>query len=245
MNEHSSTFQYASPSPRLVSNAAPVHNRLGEYFDQAWTGKSVDTAQWQVSTLFDGRIHAWIRHEIVRGVTPEMLVWWFKHLEGDMAWNGRRVSRYRVWHPQDHVSIRYAKRVVDERDGQIGPGTMLHIRENFGGNPRYAINALSEITRLDRGGYEHRPRRNGIPIGRMEYTFAEDPNGTLYQNSITVGFTGWIGRLVNPLIRWFVFDGARARAWVKHNVEEVGNFENFLPELFRQESGAVGESENA
>ncbi|HMO56576.1 MAG TPA: hypothetical protein PKA05_19390 [Roseiflexaceae bacterium] len=24
-----------------------------------------------------------------------------------------------------------------------------------------------------------------------------------------------------------------ARAWLKHNVEEVGNFENFLPDLYR------------
>jgi hypothetical protein len=28
-----------------------------------------------------------------------------------------------------------------------------------------------------------------------------------------------------------VFDEARGRAWIKHNIEEVGNFEAFLPEL--------------
>jgi hypothetical protein len=76
----------------------------------------------------------------------------------------------------------------------------------------------------------------------MEYAFAKDANGTRYLNTITVGFTGWIGRWVNPFIRWFLFDAVHAKAWVKHNVEEVGNFENFLPELFRSERAAVDES---
>jgi hypothetical protein len=32
-----------------------------------------------------------------------------------------------------------------------------------------------------------------------------------------------------------VFDEARGRAWITHNIEEVGNFETFLPKLYAVE----------
>jgi hypothetical protein len=51
-----------------------------------------------------------------------------------------------------------------------------------------------------------------------------------------VGATGLVGRLINPLIRRFAFDEARGRAWIKHNIEEVGNFESFLPRLYASEA---------
>jgi hypothetical protein len=36
----------------------------------------------------------------------------------------------------------------------------------------------------------------------------------------------------NALVRPRVFSEDMARAWLLHNVEEVGNFEFFLPELY-------------
>lgn len=66
----------------------------------------------------------------------------------------------------------------------------------------------------------------------MDYAFRETAEGTIYHNSLTVGARGVIGRLVNPLIRRFSFDETRGHAWIKHNIEEVGNFESFLPELY-------------
>jgi hypothetical protein len=38
--------------------------------------------------------------------------------------------------------------------------------------------------------------------------------------------------VVNPLIRRRVFTEAMGRAWLKHNVEEVGNLEYILPALY-------------
>jgi hypothetical protein len=95
---------------------------------------------------------------------------------------------------------------------------------------------LSRIERLDEGGFEHRPQLHGIPVARMAYSFEAVHGGTLYRNSLTVGFEGWLGKLLNPLIRAFAFDTERGRAWVKHNVEEVGQFEEFLPELYAAET---------
>lgn len=163
-----------------------------------------------------------------------MLVWWFKHLEGDMLYDGERLNRYRVWHPRDHISIEYSRR---NPDGTIGVGCVIHLTEMFGANPDYLTDVHTEITKLDEQGFAHRPRLHGLRLARMDYEFSAVESGTLYRNSLTVGAEGIVGWIVNPLIRTFVFDEARGRAWIKHNIEEVGNFESFLPQLYAAEVG--------
>jgi hypothetical protein len=200
--------------------------------DIPWLCKAVETARSGLDILPDGRIHCWIEHDLVRGVTPAMLVWWFQHQDGDMLLGGRRVSRYRVWHPRDHIAIAYARR---NADGSVGVGSVIHLTEMLGANPDYLVDVWSEITKLDEEGFAHRPRLHGLPIVRMDYRFAPTPAGTLYRNSLTVGVQAWPGRLVNPLIRRYLFKPARGRAWIKHNIEEVGNFESFLPQLYAAE----------
>ena len=194
-----------------------------------WVCKPVSSARSGIKYLSDGRIHCWIEHEIVRGVTPTMLVWWFKHLEGDMLYNGKQHNRYRVWHPNDHVAIAYAKR---NEDGSVGVGSVIHLTEMLGANPNYLIDVQSEIVKLDETGFAHRPRFHGLRLAKMDYSFEPAANGTRYRNSLTVGVPGPAGRLLNPLIQRFVFDEQRGRAWIKHNIEEVGNFEAFLPALY-------------
>jgi hypothetical protein len=168
-------------------------------------------------------------------VTPRTLVWWFSHLEGDMEVGGKRYSRYRVWHPLDHVSVEYAR---SNPDGSVGVGSVIHLTEVLGADPRHLIDVYPEITQLDESGFRHRPRVHGLELARMDYLFEFAEGGTLYRNSITVGLEGLLGRLVNPLIRRFVFVEARGRAWIKHNIEEVGNSESFLPGLYAAEAEA-------
>jgi len=200
-----------------------------------WTCKSIDTARSGYEILGDGRVHCWIEHDLLHGVTPTMLVWWFKHLEGDIDYAGQRLNRYRVWHPRDHIAVRYARR---NPDGSIGVGCVIHLTEMLGANPDYLIDVHTEITKLDEHGFAHRPRYYGLRLARMDYEFEATDAGTLYRNSLTVGATGLLGKLINPLIRTFLFDEAHGRAWIKHNIEEVGNFEAFLPKLYEVEGGA-------
>ena len=155
--------------------------------DIDWTCKAEESARSGIELLPDGRIRCWIEHEIIRGVTPQMLVWWFKHLEGDMLVEGRRVSRYRVWHPRDHVAIEYSRR---NPDGSIGVGCVIHLTEMLGGRPQYLIDVHTDITRLDEGGFAHRPRFHRLRLAAMDYEFTEVPGGTLYCNSLTVGAPG-------------------------------------------------------
>lgn len=198
-----------------------------------WHPKPVDSARSGVDVLPDGRLHCWIEHETVRGVTPAMLLWWFQHLEGEVEYEGLRTERYRIWHPLDHVRVRYARR---RPDGGIGPGAVLHITEMLGGRPEYLVDVQSRISRLDLGGFGHRPRLHGLPLAAMDYRFEPVPGGTRYVNSLTVGLASRWARPLNALIRRHAFDEARGRAWVRHHIEEVGQFERFLPALYAAEA---------
>ena len=100
------------------------------------------------------------------------------------------------------------------------------------------VDTKSHIERLDEGGYVHLPEYHGrTGFARMEYTFERVAGGTLYENCLVIGSAVPLLRLTNPLIGRFAFSEEQGRAWFRHNVEEVGMFENFLPDLYRKEAG--------
>lgn len=168
-------------------------------------------------------------------MTPRMLVWWFSHLEGDVEIGGARINRYRAWHPHDHVHASYARRLPD---GRIGPGAAIRLRETLGANAAYTVATVTDIEKLDEEGYIHNPRVHGVAgLVRMEYRFTRVPEGTLYENRLLIGGAeGW-RRWVSPLVQRLAFDEAHGQAWLRHNVEEVGQLEHLLPPLYRQETG--------
>ncbi|MDP3898997.1 MAG: hypothetical protein Q8Q62_20185 [Mesorhizobium sp.] len=213
----------------------PVYTGLPAALDLPFALKPVSSADSGVEILPGGRVKYWIRHDVVRGVTPRMLDWWFRNLEGDIVFGGRRYNRYRFWHPGDHVHASYAKRLPD---GSIGPGARIRLIEVLGRNPRFLVDTVTHIERLDEGGYIHKPEFHGrTGVARMEYSFARVPGGTLYENCLIVGAQSpWL-RPINPLVARFGFPREQGAAWLRHNIEEVGMFENFLPALYRQETG--------
>ena len=70
----------------------------------------------------------------------------------------------------------------------------------------------------------------------MDYSFAPAGCGTRYINSLTVGLPWSWTRPLNALIRRCVFSAERGRAWVQHNNEKVGQFDQFLPQLCAAEA---------
>ena len=200
-----------------------------------WIRKPVSSARSGMETLDDGRLRCWIEHEKIRGVTPAMLVWWFRNLEGTVEIDGVRHDRYRVWHPEDHLFAEYVKKGAD---GEVGVGSVIHLAEMLNGRPEYLVHIRTEITKLDETGYVHLPRIHGLRLAEMEYSFEPAGGGTIYKNSLTIGFKGRSGKIVNPLVRRLFFDEERGRAWIRHNIEEVGNFEFFLPKLYAAENPA-------
>ncbi|MGL4634994.1 MAG: DAPG hydrolase family protein [Beijerinckiaceae bacterium] len=194
--------------------------------------KGFGSARTGIERLPDGRTSYWIVHDIVRGVTPAMLAWWFANLEGDVDIEGCKVNRYRAWHPYDHVHASYAWR---RPDGTVGPGAAIRLREYLGANARFEVNITTLIEKLDETGFVHNPVVHGVSgFARMEYAFHAVEGGTRYENCLIVGgASGW-RRLLTPLAERF-FNKERGVAWLRHNIEEVGALERFLPELYRRE----------
>lgn len=228
--------QLLTPQPLAGVPAYPVGFRgVPAPLRLPWALKPLGSAASGIDTLADGRTRCWIRHEVVRGVTPRMLAWWFAHLEGDVEVGGVRIDRYRAWHPYDHVHARYARRLPD---GSVGPGAAIHLREMLGANPAYTVDVVTDIEKLDEEGFIHNPVVHGLRgLARMEYRFKAVAEGTQYENCLLFGGQGAIARRLHPLLSRLAFPGGKGAAWLRHNIEEVGLFEHFLPGLYRQETG--------
>ena len=105
-------------------------------------------------------------------------------------------------------------------------------------NPKYKIDIKAHVEFLDETGFAHFETMYGVRVARVDYTFTETGEGTLYENALTVGLAGdgffsrWFNRTVVPR----VFPDEKGRAWLVHNIEEVGDFEFFLPDMFAAEA---------
>jgi hypothetical protein len=198
-----------------------------------WELKAQPSAKSGCETLTDGRSKYWV-DEVLPGITPKMLVWWFSHLEGDMEVDGHRYPRYRVWHPLDHVYAVYVRRCPD---GSIGPGAQIANLEYLGRNPRYKVQVVATVERLDEQIFIHNVVVAGLHVVRMEHTFEEVSGGTRFGHFMYVPGAP-TGRLGKAAVSAF-FSHSKGEAWLKHAIEEMGNLENFLPGLYERETAAT------
>lgn len=190
--------------------------------------KSIDGADVDLHHA-RGRLVLTIEHELLAGVTPPMLDWWFRHIGGDMELDGRMYPRYRVWHPRDHIRWELA----EGDPHRVGVGARFRIVEAFARNPAWLVDSVETVTKLDETGIRLERRILGSDVFSLEHWFQPADGGTRYRSRMELGADTAFGRLLfNRLIRPRVFPDAMGRAWLKHNVEEVGNFERFLPQLF-------------
>lgn len=210
-----------------------------------WPLKPVSSAKTRLNRLSDGRLELTIKHDVIRGVTREMLAWWFCHIDGTMDYMGQTVPRYRVWHPRDHI---FYQDVTKAADGTGSAGTLRHIVEAFGRNPNYLVNVVDRVVKLDETGILLSTERAGMTLGSfqspiiplgievvtLQHDFIAVPTGTRYESRMLAGRDTLFGHLLlnRYLLPWLVIDDAMGQAWLQHNVEEVGNFERFLPPLY-------------
>jgi hypothetical protein len=180
----------------------------------------------------DSGLELTIAHDLVRGVTPAMLHWWFLHIDGIMTYHGHTYPRYLVWHPTDHI---HYQEIALALDGSAGVGSRRRIVEAFGRNAAYLVDSVEEVTKLDETGIILRKRIAGVEVFSLEHQFHPMIGGTRYLSRMIVGTTAPIARTIfNTIVRPWLFSDDMGRAWLQHNVEEVGNFEYFLPALYTE-----------
>ena len=189
--------------------------------------RPIDTASVQFTDCAHGRRRVTIDHRPLAGVTPAMLLDWFTHLDGTMRYGGQVVDRYLAWHPTDHIRWELWRAAPG---GGAGEGARFHIVEAFGGNPRFRVDVVDRVEKLDVTGIRLVQRLLGVPIFALEHTWSAGVEGTHYVSVMDIGARSAAMAPVNALLRRR-FRPAMVEAWVRHNIEEVGQLEYLLPQL--------------
>ncbi|MDZ4235139.1 MAG: hypothetical protein U1C73_15575 [Dietzia sp.] len=189
--------------------------------------RSVDTATVELTEGPHGRRRITIDHRPLAGVTPAMLLDWFRNLGATMTYGGRTVDRYHAWHPIDHIRWELWRPAPT---GGAAEGARFHMVEAFGARPEYLSDEVATVEKLDRTGIRLVLRMAGIPVFQLEHTWSAGDDGAHYVTVMDLGARSPLLAPVNWLIRRR-FPDDKAHAWVKHNIEEVGQLEYLLPQL--------------
>lgn len=78
-------------------------------------------------------------------------------------------------------------------------------------------------------------RLAGVPVFQLEHTWSQGAGGTHYVSVMDLGARSRAFTPVNRVLTRRTFPDAMARAWLRHNVEEVGLLEHLLPTLLDHE----------
>lgn len=189
--------------------------------------RSVDTATVTFTACPHHRRRITIDHRPLPGLTPAMLFDWFTHIGGTMLYGGEKVQRYHAWHPLDHIHWELDRPAPA---GGAAEGARFRMVEAFGARPEYKVDEIAHVEKLDPSGIRLVKRVAGVPVFRLEHTWSLGSDGTHYITTMDLGTRSTLLSPVNKVVcRRFPDD--KVRAWVKHNIEEVGQLEYLLPQL--------------
>ncbi len=199
-----------------------------------WPLKSLDNARTSLTYDEHGRMVMRIAHDLIRNVTPRDVAWWFGNIAGTIDIDGCRQDRYLVWHPFDHIQWSLVRPGLG---GGATVGAQFHIVEAFGRNPDHYVDVVEQVVRLDETGFTGVSSTLGLRISCLQHEFSEVAGRTNYDSTLTIGFDiAGISKALNPIVQWLKFPEAMGRAWLKHNVEEVGLLEHIIPLLLSNQN---------
>lgn len=217
--------------------------------DFGWALKPVSSSYFDIHQKENGQFCVVLNHALLRGVSAGMIRWWFRNftrlrvrLIDVPGYEGQDVPGYWLWHPVDHLSA--------ELSGPLGPGGVpqpgcaIHIREamqydRYGW--KYAVDSELTVFYVGSDGWamgKVLPLIGPVMMLRIHFkdVFEDGQHvGVHYHYEVVIGATG-----SNPFVRFInnritrEFGPEFFAAWHRHNVIEVGTFENFLPALFPQ-----------
>lgn len=190
-----------------------------------------ETARTSVRSLGRHRVRITIDHQPLSGVTPSMLLWWFRHIGDVITYAGEEMPGYLAWHPLDHIRWELARSAPG---GGAGEGARFRIVEAFGRREDFRVDSTETVEKLDDTGIRLVRRFIGLPIFQLEHTWAACEEGSHYVSVMDLGARSPLLTPVNRYLTTTIFPEAMAQAWVVHNIEEVGVLEHLLPALVSQ-----------
>jgi hypothetical protein len=191
--------------------------------------RTPDSATTTIQALSRHRRRVTIDHQPLRGITPQMLLWWFQHIGGEMPYGDAVVPNYLAWHPVDHIRWELARPAPD---GGAREGARFRIVEAFQGRPEFYIDTTETVEKLDATGIRLVRRVGGVPVLQLSHTWSPCEGRTHYVSVLEIGSSS---RLLTPVNRYLTerrFPMSMARAWLVHNIEEVGMLEHILPAAY-------------
>ncbi len=222
----SSTTVVAEPGSGRIWTVCTTDSLFRDLNDATLLRRPASATMWRFPVARGG-IRVVIEHEEIDSVTPEMLEWWFTHFPYiDILLPDRQVvSAYRLWHPFDHRRVSVKQHSLS---GQLGMavGARVELESSWG---KFARNSTLRVRRMDAGGYLAQVVAGPWIIAAIKETFERTNKGTRCVTSLTLQsrFSAYL--LASRTRR---FTQSVVDAWVKHKIEEIGNLQRILPQLY-------------
>lgn len=224
--------------------------------DFGWQLKPTTSSHFEICQRENGQFCVVLNHALLRGVRAEMLRWWFLNfpnlrvrLADVPGYEGRVVSAYLLWHPIDHYEASLSGRLGPNGESRVG--ARISIREAMQYDEygwKYPVNAALKIHYVGDDGWamgRSLPYLGPVMMLRIHFKDVHEGGvhlGVHYHYEVVIGLSG-----ENPVARWVnrrisaKFGPEFFAAWHRHNVIEVGVFENFLPAVYaqREDTGSL------
>ena len=221
----------------------PAERKMG------WNLKPKSSSHFNIHSRENGQFCVVLNHAVLRGVRAEMIHWWFLNfanlkvrLTNVQDYENELVPAYWLWHPIDHLSATLT--------GNLGPGDTattgckIQIREAMQYDTygwKYPVDTELKVFYVGDDGWamgKALPVFGPVMMLRIHFkdVFEDSVHvGVHYHYEVVIGVSGngFFSRLINKKIAGH-FGTEFFSAWQRHNVIEVGTFENFLPALFNQ-----------
>ena len=172
----------------------------------------------------------------MKGITPEMIEWWF-------WWHAQDSLRYQVWYPGEHVSIKYHKKNKAYFEEPMVPtfATNTHYPVERIGSKKMPLR-IDFVTPEDFGFSRLVMNGNHIPLivcghvsafnglikhTEMAHIFKQTDDGLFLISRL------WLGKTMkNKLLRKMIIDEKMARGMAEHCCVEYRNLCEILPMLY-------------
>lgn len=217
--------------------------------DFGWRLKPVESSHFKIHQRDNGQFCVVLNHALLRGVRADMIHWWFLNfpnlkvrLHDIPGYSGEQVPGYLLWHPTDHVSAMLGGRLGP--GGTAKAGCSIQIREAMQYDVygwKYPVDAQVKVFYVGEDGWamgKALPIIGPVMMLRIHFKDVFEGQthiGVHYHYEVVIGASGAdpLSRFINKKIA-NEYSPEFFSAWHRHNVIEVGTFENFLPALYEQ-----------
>jgi len=200
-----------------------------------WKLKPVESARTTFQKLPTGQYELTIKHDLIKNVSKDMVIWWFRKFPNlKVTVRGNEYPAYHLWHPYDHIS---ADQLTGSKNDGVKEGDFLEIHEAFQRNMKFELHDKAKVGYFREDGFGLEVKKGPFKVGKLRHTFRDVEGGLEYNSHMLAGVkSGLMRKLVNSRVLPRIMSEEKLEAWFTHNVEEVGCFENFLPDLFARRS---------